>query len=331
MPLLPGAKDGSSWENAYTTVQAALAHTHANPGQDFEVWVADGAYPPSAGSAREDSFRIERDNVQLYGGFAGTETARSQRNWVAHPTILSGDIGTLNDNSDNSYHVLWVDGVTNEKITRDTVIDGFTITAGNANGSSYPDNSGGGLFCNGTGSGKDCSPTLTNVTFSGNSAGFGGGMLNDGYNAGVSSPTLTNVTFSGNQAIDHGGGMYNNGINGGTSSPTLTNVTFSGNQASVGGGMYNNGINGGTSSPTLTNVTFSGNQASVAAGCSTLARMAPAARCWSTAFCGATPPHPGRRFTTIQPQPTSLTASSKAVARLGRPVALECSILTRSS
>ena len=41
-------------------------------------------------------------------------------------------------------------------------------------------------------------PTLTNVTFSGNSAPIGGGMHNLGSN-----PTLTNVTFSGNTA---GGG-----------------------------------------------------------------------------------------------------------------------------
>ena len=53
------------------------------------------------------------------------------------------------------------------------------------------------------------------------------------YNARQSSPTLTDVTFSDNSAVS-GGGMYNNG-----SSPTLTDVTFSANTADFGGGMYN--------------------------------------------------------------------------------------------
>jgi hypothetical protein len=93
------------------------------------------------------------------------------------------------------------------------------------------------------------SPTLSNVTFSGNTARYdgGGGMYNW-----ESSPTLSNVTFSGNSTANFGGGMKNYE----SSSPTLTNVTFSGNSASYGGGMCND-----RSSPTLSNVTFSGNSA----------------------------------------------------------------------
>ncbi len=91
------------------------------------------------------------------------------------------------------------------------------------------------------------SPTLTNCTFSGNSAGYaGGGMCNDN----GSSPMLTNCTFSGNSAHYDGGGMrnYNN------CNPMLTNCTFSGNTANLeGGGMHNY-----ESGPTLTNCTFSG-------------------------------------------------------------------------
>ena len=81
----------------------------------------------------------------------------------------------------------------------------------------YPNDSGGGMYNNSS------SPTLTNVTFSGNSADYAAA----GCTTTSSSPTLTNVTFSGNSATD-GGGMYND-----HSSPTLTNVTFSGNSASL--------------------------------------------------------------------------------------------------
>ena len=49
----------------------------------------------------------------------------------------------------------------------------------------------------------DSDPAVTNCTFSGNSATFGGGMFNNG-----SSPTVTNCTFSANTA-GSGGGMYN--------------------------------------------------------------------------------------------------------------------------
>ena len=90
--------------------------------------------------------------------------------------------------------------------------------------------------------------TVTNCTFSGNTAGsFGGGMVNTG----GGSPTVTNCTFSENTALGFdGGGMYN-----GSSSPTVTNCTFSGNFATLaGGGMFNS-----NSSPTVANCVLWGN------------------------------------------------------------------------
>jgi hypothetical protein len=186
--------------------------------------------------------------VAVYGGFAGTETARDQRNLVTNVTILSGDLNGddvgFTNNSENVYNV--VTGATG------ATLDGFTITAGNANVANVfdPNGNGGGMLNN-----SGSSPTLTNLIFSGNSTTYyGGGMLN--WNS--SNPTLTNVTFSGNSAGSDGGGMFNWS----SSSPTLTNVTFSGNSAIVGGGMYNYL----SSNPTLTNVTFSGNSASTTGG-----------------------------------------------------------------
>ncbi len=122
-----------------------------------------------------------------------------------------------------------------------SVLDGFTIT----NGYIYD---GGGIYC------RESSPTITNCTFSGNSADWGGGMLNVD-----SSPTVTNCTFSGNSARYEGGGMLNV-----DSSPTVTNCTFSGNSARYeGGGMYNHHFR---SNPTVTNCTFSGNSARYSGG-----------------------------------------------------------------
>jgi uncharacterized repeat protein (TIGR01451 family) len=285
-----GGATGLSWTNAFTNVQDALDVTNANGTTDYEIWVAEGVYyPDEGGSTLADSeamsFTLSYNNVQLYGGFVATETTRSQRDWETYVTVLSGDIdadaggadttdanGVVTDTDNisgtNAYHVLWLDGVTNETITETTVIDGFTITAGQADDNSHPHESGGGLYCAGDGSGSACSPTLTNVTFSGNWAhywdGVGGGMFNYGEH-GASSPTLTNVTFSGNRA-EHGGGMFNQGTDG-ESSPSLTNVTFNGNQANGGGGgMVNDGSDSGESSPALTNVTFNGNRAGTSGG-----------------------------------------------------------------
>ena len=268
-PSASGTGNCSSWANA-CTLQAALTGAVSSD----EIWAAAGTYKPTTlGTDRSATFQLI-DGVALYGGFAGTETARNQRNLAANVTILSGDIDnndgqtpiitnltTVAGNTTNSYHV--VTGATG------ATLDGFTITAGNA-GAAYPNDRGGGIYdpsgnsptlTNVTFSGNiafnygggmynvSSSPTLTNVIFSNNSTpAFGGGMYNDGSN-----PTLTNVTFSNNTASERGGGM----LNASSSNPTLTNVAFSANSAGSGGGMYN----GSSSSPTLTNVTFSSNPA----------------------------------------------------------------------
>ena len=101
----------------------------------------------------------------------------------------------------------------------------------------------------------DSSPTVTNCTFTGNSAsptvlvsyGGGGGMYNSN-----SSAIVTNCTFNGNLSDSYGGGLSNS-----NSSPTVTNCTFIGNTARDGGGMYNYE----DSNPSVTDCTFSGNSA----------------------------------------------------------------------
>jgi predicted outer membrane repeat protein len=227
-----GTNDGSSWENAYTDLQFALAA--ASSGE--EIWIAAGTYKPTSGTDRTISFPLKNE-VAIYGGFAGTETLLSERNAAVNLTILSGDIGMHGNISDNSNHV-----VTSSFVDNTALLDGFTITAGNAS-------RGGGMYNEGG------SPSLTNLLFSGNIASFsGGGMYNEG-----GSPLLTDVNFNGNTAISgNGGGMYNFDAR-----PSLTNVAFSGNTASTwGGGMYNNG----GASPSLVDVAFSDNIAYAGGG-----------------------------------------------------------------
>ncbi|MGB0388269.1 MAG: cohesin domain-containing protein [Ardenticatenaceae bacterium] len=261
-----GANNGTSWANAYADLQAGLAA--ATSGD--QIWVAAGSYKPTSGSSRTVSFQL-KSGVGIYGGFDGTESSREQRDWENNVTILSGDIGTVGDNSDNSYHVVNGSGTASSAI-----LDGFTVTAGYANGGNInhhgagvlnysngnptlshviitgnsASNDGGGMF-----NYINCSPTLNHVIFSGNSAvSAGGGMLNHT----SSNPTVSHVTFAGNSASS-GGGMYNY-VN---SSPSVSHVIFSGNSASNGGGGMHNHTN---SSPTLSHVTFTGNSASLGGG-----------------------------------------------------------------
>ena len=229
-----GLNNGSSWTNAYTDLHSALSAASAGD----EIWVAAGTYKPTATTDRTISFTL-KNGVALYGGFAGTETLRTQRDPSTNVTILSGEIGAVGT-GDNAYHVVLGGGTDNTAI-----FDGFTVTAGNANGA-FPYDAGGGMY------NSSSNPSLTNLIFSGNSALSGGGMFNNN-----SSPSLTNVIFNSNSA-DDGGGMGNF-----TSSPSLTNVSFVANVASTSGGGISNYD---TSSPSLINVLFNGNSAGSVGG-----------------------------------------------------------------
>ena len=261
-----GTEDGTGWSTAFTDLEDAL---DIAAGTD-EIWIAAGTYVPTrrldTGDARTATFEVTgaQDGLGIYGGFAGTETARSDRDPATNAVILSGDIGTPGNTSDNAYHVLVFNGGdrigTNsaDNITTATVLDGVTVTGGNANGS-LPDNAGGGLFCDGDESDNACSPSLTRLTFTGNFADFGGAIYNRGTN-GESSPVITNATFTGNAANALGGAIYNSGSSG-TSSPQITNTTFTGNSAnSSGGAIYFFGDRG-TIAAQVTNSVFASNGA----------------------------------------------------------------------
>ena len=245
-----GNDDGSSWADAYPDLQDALAVAQ----EGDEIWVAQGVYYPAPdASDRTTTFELQ-PGVGLYGGFAGAEAQREQRDWETYITVLSGDLDrndgtdphhvvtdTVNITGANAYHVVTADGV-----TETAVLDGFFITAGRTDGDSPSRRNGAGMFS------RDSSATLANLVFSGNHAdSFGGGLYSSGHRATVS--TLTNVTFTGNRA-QSGGGMYN----GVASAPVLTEVVFTANHAARdAGGMYNSGRL--FADATLKNVTFTGN------------------------------------------------------------------------
>jgi predicted outer membrane repeat protein len=242
-PGTHGAHYGTTWEDAFTDLQQALSlatmHTEVE-----EIRVAQGIYTPAY---QRDSFYLV-NGLTIKGGYAGFgQPDPDVRSVNIFETILSGDIagndvGGLNDPSrqDNCDHV-----VDSSNTDATAVIDGFTISGGNA------DFGGGGMY-NTSGS-----PTILNCTFRGNSAGeFGGGIFNEW----DSSPTLTNCTFNGNSAGTDGGGMANWGTDyyGFVSGARLTNCTFRGNSASRDGGGLAEDC---ASSSTLIGCTFANNSA----------------------------------------------------------------------
>ena len=239
-----GIHDGSSWADAYLSVQRALRHTVCVGGMVTEVWVAQGRYvPDSAGLSdfREATFQLV-NGVAIYGGFptGGGDGGFETRDPAAYETTLSGDIGIPGNPSDNCYNVFY--HPPDLHLDETAVLDGFTVTGGNANGR----RTGGAGMLN-----SASSPTLKNCRFRGNSAKSSGGGMS---NVSGSSPTINNSTFQGNLAGYYGGGMYN--LWG--SSPTINNSTFQGNSARYkGGGMCND-----YSSPTVANCLFNGNTVS---------------------------------------------------------------------
>lgn len=168
-----GVGDGTSWETT-TTLQTALQNAVAGD----QIWVQGFEQITSADQlyiAPADGFSL-KSGVQLYGGFKGDETNVNSRETLGKPyqmkyrSVLSGDIkrDDVVDNtnlifpanttrSDNATHVLNVNmapALGNNKNTSPTIINGFSIGNGHADGSGekgggiyiHGDNTGGGIF-----------------------------------------------------------------------------------------------------------------------------------------------------------------------------------------
>ncbi|MBN1764675.1 MAG: right-handed parallel beta-helix repeat-containing protein [Sedimentisphaerales bacterium] len=247
-----GLNNGISWSDALNELQDAL--TWSGSGQ--EIWVAEGSYyPDPCGLAdpRQACFQL-KNGLAIYGGFPGTGNPTwLDRDLNMNPTILSGDLlnndnqgsdvsNLLNDpcRADNCYHVFY--HPEELELNETAILDGFTISAGNANGSSTQ-RYGAGMY------NYLCSPTITGNIFCKNSTGLVGGGI---YNCQDSNSIVSNCMFAENYADYSGAGIYNT-----QSNLTITNCTLTGNYSgSYGGGMYNFDSN-----PTVINCILWGNNA----------------------------------------------------------------------
>lgn len=250
----PDGGDGYSWATALNRLDYAIARSTS----ETEIWVSAGVYPASNGS-----FSLT-GNVKLYGGFAGWETAREQRDWQGNPTILSGEntrtVVSASTDANSILDGFYVrDGAAREgggmsiKKAKDILIRNVTFEGNVA------ESKGGGVYISGT-IPETASVKFVNVEFKDNSSFHGGGVYNVNTNM-----IFINCTFRGNYASNietsggNGGGIYHTSGN-----PLIINTVFSGNYAGGhGGGLYHQiGLS------LVVNSTFSGNRAASRGGMS---------------------------------------------------------------
>lgn len=264
-------------------IGASDAHQRASGAEHSccaisEIWIAAGTYRPDYDPIacvhtgdREATFQLA-NGVAVYGGFAGNEDPATytlgDRDFVANETILSGDLNEDDgpdfvNNGENSYHV-----VTGSGTGETAVLDGFTITAGHAEGGAHAQ--GAGMYNDGG------SPTLANCTFEGNWAfDNGGGLYSD-----AGSPSLVGCTFLANHVSSSngsGGGMsvyrgslklsrcifiknyardHGGGLKIGSVTATVDGCLFIGNSSDGYGG---GGMHSASSSSSMRNCVFCGN------------------------------------------------------------------------
>jgi len=206
-----GLQDGSTWPNAFTSLQDALAAAQVG----HEIRVAQGVYRPDKGNSvlagdRTATFVIA-SGVRVKGGFAGLAQPAdpNRRDIVLYETALTGDLKGDDQpvrnafdlysefsRTDNSFHV-----VSFRDADRTTVLDGVVVTGGNGL-------EGAGMHL------VRSHPVLAQCTIRANRAGAlsGDGLEGWGLGAGIacyrSDPVLSECVFLSNWAGAEGGGLH---------------------------------------------------------------------------------------------------------------------------
>jgi hypothetical protein len=169
------ANDGLSWATAKRTVQAGINTAAPVMGFGAQVWVKAGLY----------NERINlRSDVHVYGGFAGNEGTRAQRNLLANESVLDGQAGGS--------------VVTIPPNTTNATIDGFTIRNGKR------DDGGGGIYMVGNGTAVISNNLILNNQ-SLNISGSGAGILIGGASARGASVQILNNVIVRNSAYNAAG------------------------------------------------------------------------------------------------------------------------------
>lgn len=252
--------DGTSWEQAFKTLEEAFEHMEHRCSAAEKIWVAAGVYKPNKiagnGTTDRDKAFLPPSHIKIYGSFAGTETSLEQRDLSnpANRSILSGDFNdndvvtgsgetlSISGNEENASRVVILMHTTN------TVLDGFTIKGGNAIGSNdirigtytLNNDDGAGIY------GYQADARIVNCIFTQNTAARGGAFFTSEY----SYPVVENCLFLHNIATTNGSALttlYNFPI---------VNCTFWGNR---GTGSNTSAVYAGANYFTMRNSIIYGN------------------------------------------------------------------------
>lgn len=180
--------DGASWSTAYIRLEAALSVASSGT----EVRVADGIYRPDNGSGDRSAHFSIPDGVAVLGGFAGFGAPNPNHRDVNNlESVLEGDIGIPGHALDNAYHVVRFSGG-----GPGTVLSGFTVRNGHADGSAPDERGAGAVITLGA-------PLIESCKFSYNRAGTGGALY---LSSGVT-PLFVGCTFYANASTGNGGAV----------------------------------------------------------------------------------------------------------------------------
>jgi predicted outer membrane repeat protein len=254
-----GADNGSSWANAFTSFHNALESSIAGD----QIWVAYGTYYPESVHGlvtmddvsdveefnRYKHFRM-KNGVEIYGGFAGTETELSQRDFENDNTILSCDLGEIDEEYDNCFHIFYHPAGIN--LDNSAVLDGFLMEGGYAddvephdagsvmyNDGSSPVVKNGWIYWNYSYKGavfynKDSSMKVMDTQFVNNDAPYskGGVFYNENSEIEISGCTFNNNRAEGDND-SNGGAIYSTG-----GKTVITDTVFNLNKAQIGGAIF---------------------------------------------------------------------------------------------
>lgn len=267
-PAFAGTHTGKTWATAFDNLQTAIDSAKAGDsifvrwGSYFPLKIAGGV--PT--SVRSRAF-VLKNEVKIYGGFAGIETTLAERDTSG---LLTKDVSNLigelggTDSADNIYHIILALGLNSK-----TVLNGFNIFSACANGIGNDTvngmiikrNVGGGIYADSS------SMEIAHVRLSHNSASLGGGGiyttkstlkmrnsdiiynyvngsdLTQGGGAGIynvnSTPSFDSLKITYNQTVFRQGGA---GVRNEKSNAVFTNSSFAYNYAMYGNGggaIYN--------------------------------------------------------------------------------------------